>query len=483
MDSSLSSLTLSINPDEGALYLQLIHQIKSAVQSQRLSTGSRLPSSRALASALGISRSTVSQAYDQLLAEGILVSEPKKGVFIAQTANSLLHSLERPCPTPGPAVKMKRFDSGIDIEVFPVKEWAKSMRRSWLNPDPSVLKGEYWQGLPRLKQAIADYLYQLRGLNACADQVFLTAGSRDSLHLLQQTLGLLAPKAEFWLENPTYPPLINAFQGLKAPVRFLNIDTEGTQLPPTSDQGAVCVLTPNRQYPLGMSMSSQRRDEWFKHLDQTPVWIIEDDYDNEFVYQGHTGVPLMQMDQTNRIFFMGSFSKVLFRGLRLSFVIAPLPHCRLISQVQASIASSVSLTTQPALEDFMLSGAFGRHLNRMRRHYRHKRDFLVTLAEKHLSDWFEWDNPLGGMHLTLHFKMDWLEKNSPKFWDQHIADELLKQQITLSSLSSHYAPTARCIPSKVLQGFVLGFTGTSLEDMTLMIEQIKKSLLNIDAQR
>ncbi|RAU17474.1 PLP-dependent aminotransferase family protein [Nitrincola tibetensis] len=482
MDTSLSSLTLSINPDEGKLYLQLIHQIKSAVQSQRLTTGSRLPSSRALASALGISRSTVSQAYDQLLAEGILVSEPKKGVFIAQTANSQLHSPERPCPTPSPALKTKRFDSGIDIEVFPVKEWAKSMRRSWLTPDPSVLKGEYWQGLPRLKHAIADYLYQLRGLTICADQVFLTAGSRDSLHLLQQTLRYLAPKATFWLENPTYPPLINAFQGLKAPVRFLSIDADGTRPPPRSEQTSVCVLTPNRQYPLGTSMSSQRRDEWFKQMDQNPLWIIEDDYDNEFVYQGHSGVPLIQMDRMNRIFFMGSFSKVLFRGLRLSFVIAPLPHCRVISQVQTSIAGTVSLSTQPALEDFMLSGAFGRHLNRMRRHYRHKRDLLVTLVEKHLSDWFEWTNPLGGMHLTLHFKTCWLEKNSPKFWDQHIADELLKQQIMLSSLSSHYAPNAQCIPSKVLQGFVLGFTGTSFEDMALMIKHLKQCLLNIDEQ-
>jgi len=258
------------------------------------------------------------------------------------------------------------FDSGADVSVFPSKEWAASMRRSWLKPDWRVLNGDYESGFPALKEAIRDYLYQVRGLQCHSEQVFLTAGNRDALLQLQHVFVNVAKKAKWWVEDPTYLPIIETLSQ-QGNVGLLPMDDDGTRLQPADDSSFspnnVAVLTPGRQYPLGITMSSPRRQEWIQRL-QDPSsswWLVEDDYDNEFVYQGRSNVPLMQTASLHgvakeRLFFIGSFSKVLFRGLRLGFIIAPLKHVKQLARSQKLLGSSVSLPIQPAVADFMIQG-------------------------------------------------------------------------------------------------------------------------------
>ena len=233
-------------------------------------------------------------------------------------------------------------------------------------------------------------------------------------------------------------------------------------------------MTPNRQYPLGVSISPACRQRWIQAMQMANArwWLIEDDYDNEFVYQGRSNVPFMQTvsvhDQAkDRVFFVGSFSKVLFRGLRLGFIVAPAVHVPVLQQSQRELGSSASLPIQPAVADFMLQGHFDRHLNRMRRHYRLKRDALLILLEAHLTAWCDWKKPRGGMHVMIEIKPDVVSViRSDVCLDILIAQALASKNIVLSPLSSHYAYTQR--DNKRL-GFLLGFSGPTEEKMKKII--------------
>lgn len=492
MKYAIGSLRFSLDEDGEPYYQQLIIQIQQGIVSGELSVGDKLPPTRFLAESLGVSRSTTSRAYDQLLAEGILISKEKRGVFVSalpmvgrrvlsssdvKKANQKVENNQK--------TKKFGFDAGVDVSVFPTKEWATSMRRSWLNPDLALLQGGYSTGYPDLKDAIVDYLYRVRGLECVAEQIIVTAGNRDSLILLQHALTstleskkqtLKTTSISWWLESPTYPPMREVLSQ-KDKVHSIHIDDEGPCLPEDGpflleDRPVnVGIITPNRQYPLGVGISSQRRQQWLQKLQElsSDWWLVEDDYDNEFVYQGRSDVPFMQTASIHekardRVFFVGSFSKVLFRGLRLGFIVAPIKQIDLIKQSQATLGSSSSLPIQPAVADFMIQGSFDRHINRMRRHYRIKRDFLLALLDEKLSLWFEWKKPRGGMHILIEFKASVLNAFPYECLDTRIASELLLQNVHLSTLSSHYVDQ-----TITRQGFVLGFSGPTESAMSKVV--------------
>ncbi|MEO9654100.1 MocR-like pyridoxine biosynthesis transcription factor PdxR [Marinomonas sp.] len=481
MKYATSSLTFFLDEQGPPYYQQLISQIQQGVETGRLSQGDKLPSSRLLAESLGVSRSTTTRVYDQLISEGLLISEPKRGVFVS----SLLVSSPRKASSNNPRTSpikaypsqaMLSFDAGVDVSVFPNKEWAASMRRSWLKPDIAVLQGGYATGYPPLKEALVDYLYRVRGLECAPEQVVITAGNRDSLILLQHLFSGLSQsrrsQVSWWLESPTYPPIRKVFEQFDSP-RTLEIDDHGPTLPSKQDAFNVGVMTPNNQYPLGTSMSSQRRLAWLQKLKQPEAswWLVEDDYDNEFVYQGRNEVPFMQMAQLDdtakeRVFFVGSFSKVLFRGLRLGFIVAPMSQIDRLQKSQHTLGSSASLPIQPAVADFMLQGNFDRHINRMRRHYRFKREKLLALLKSHLSKWFEWRKPRSGMHVLVEFKDAYCTKTREPL-DQSMAKVLRKAGLKLSCLSTHYSEQ-----SAIRQGFILGFSGTHEAAMEQCIQQM-----------
>lgn len=489
MKYAMGSLRFSLDEDGAPYYQQLITQIQQGIVLGELSVGDKLPSTRFLAESLGVSRSTTSRAYDQLLAEGVLISKEKRGVFVSALT---MVGRRKPSANDKRASQSKRqsqqtkklsFDAGVDVSVFPTKEWAASMRRSWLNPDLDLLQGGYSTGYPDLKEAIVDYLYRVRGLECTAEQIIVTAGNRDSLILLQHAITSLlesqsSETAEkeavtWWLESPTYPPMREVLSP-KSNIHNIAIDEDGPCLP---EEAAINVgiITPNRQYPLGTNISSKRRQEWLQKLQQSSSewWLVEDDYDNEFVYQGRSDVPFMQTASIHetardRVFFVGSFSKVMFRGLRLGFIVAPLKHMDLVRQSQATLGPSSSLPIQPAVADFMLQGCFDRHINRMRRHYRIKRDFLLALLDDKLSEWFDWKKPRGGMHILIEFKPAVLNAFPELCLDAVIASDLRLQNLHLFTLSSHYVET----PSP-RQGFLLGFSGPSESTMEKLIDELQ----------
>lgn len=485
MKYAIGSLRFSLDKDSAPYYQQLITQIQQGIVSGELSVGDKLPSTRFLAESLGVSRSTTSRAYDQLLAEGILISKEKRGVFVSalpMAGHQVLSSSEAKKTNKkvknNQKTKKLGFDAGVDVSVFPTKEWATSMRRSWLNPDLVLLQGGYPTGYPDLKDAIVDYLYRVRGLECVAEQIIVTAGNRDSLILLQHALtSLLASQKTplaWWLESPTYPP-IHEVLSQKNKMCSIHIDEEGPCIPRQDHSVNVGIITPNRQYPLGTGISPQRRQQWLQKLQEMSShwWLVEDDYDNEFVYQGRMDVPFMQTASIHeitrdRVFFIGSFSKIFFRGLRLGFIVAPIKQINLIKQSQSTLGSSSSLPIQPAVADFMIHGSFDRHINRMRRHYRIKRNFLLVLLEKTVTPWFKWQKPHGGMHILIKFKPNIIDTFPNEYLDARIASELLLKNVHLSTLSSHYVNQ-----TTKQQGFVLGFSGLTELAMSKAVKTLQ----------
>lgn len=473
----------------GKRYQQLIDHIKQGILSGRWAAGDWLPSSRQLATAVGVSRTTTSRAYDHLIAEGFLVSEPKRGVRVADTRwateltkHTVPNSRRVPKASPHrlPVAQLLRCDSGADSSVFPARHWAASMRRAWIKPDARLLEGRYNTGYPPLKVAIAEYLQRSCGLDCVAEQILVTAGNRDALVLLQHALEGVIPNAQWWIEDPSYMPMRTLLQQRRNGVQLLSVDEEGALLPAGSDQPQVALITPNRQYPLGMSMSSMRRQAWLQSLQTESRWLVEDNYDTEFTYHGRPQFPLMQADHQGRIVLVGSFSKVLFRGLRLGYMVVPTAWIERMAKSQQALGASAALPVQPVLADFMLSGAFDRHLNRMRRHYREKRDALVQLVHEHLSPWVDWHLPAGGMHVPVSIKPLWMaqrqEQHDNTPWDLRIARHLLAQGIELNVLSAHYHNQ-----SASRQGFILGFSQPSHADMTRIIRALAEQFAELEA--
>lgn len=457
----IASLSFSLEFNDVPRYQQLQQQLLDAIKRGRLAVGDKLPSSRSLAQSLGVSRSVVVQAYEQLIAEGVLLSEPKRGVFVA--------AVERVTPRPERIVESALqaqpfiFDSGVDVSAFPSKDWAASMRRSWLNPDPNLLTGGFRAGFPPLRQAIVEYLYALRGLECSPEQIILTAGNRDALALLTHTL---QQDTRSWLlENPTYPPIQASVANFS--IHRLSVSEQGAY-PPDDMSDWTAILTPNRQYPLGVSYASPAREQWLEALASGSGYVIEDDYDNEFVYHGKPQAPLMQLAQrrgaaSERVFYIGSFSKVLFRGLRMGFIVAPLSQVDRILASQKALGLAASLPIQPVVADFMNNGSFYRHLNRMRRLYRNKRDALISALDQHLGQWFDWERPNGGMHVVVYVKPYY----SSDMWWQALDQGCRARGLQLSWLHQHYLNGA-----SAPLGLVLGFSGPEEEDQAEWVSWI-----------
>jgi len=519
MNDSNLFLTLSLDPSSvSTSYQQLVEQFKTMILKGDLPAGEKVPSSRELAKSLGSSRTTTIKSYDILISEGFLIAKPKQGVFVAECLPTLQLELSQSSPADTDTLVLKsdfeevkpiQLGAGADVAVFPNKAWASSMRRSWLKPDEKLMHGHYTSGLPALKAHLVTYLKDLRGLECEADQIIITSGNRDALSILTHALidQHKVGQQSVWLENPCFPGISNFFTWLGVNLQSLKIDEEGTVLPNLAEaapvfqskQSHIALITPNRQYPLGKVMSSSRRQEWLSQLAisgdsaDRKLWLIEDDYDNEFLYQGRMGVPLMNLDASQSTFFVGSFSKVLFRGIRLGFIVAPKAKVQDLIASQVQLGGSASLPMQAVLADFISTGDFAAHLRRMRRHYLDKRNYVSSLLNKQLSMYFTYHKPSGGMHTLLYFKPHWIKRHESilqvkngtlvKKLDLYIEQCLQKRHITITSLSSQYFSTDQSTLSEskeiqVEQGFVLGFSQSSKETLKMALEILMQQTRN-----
>ena len=439
------------------LYRQLYDRVLAAVAAGTLSPGDRLPSARAMAKELGVARGTVELAYSLLASEGYLLALGQKGTVInpelqkpvsaatalpvsSQVIEDAPDSLWRP-------PQLLPFQMGVPaLDAFPRKIWARLGARYLRGMRLGDLDYPAPHGLAALRSAIASYLQVSRGIDCGAHQVFITSGWRNSLSLVAHTL--LQPGECAWVEDPGYPTTRQVLRQFGLELEAVPVDADGMNVEHAiagSRAAQVAMVTPGHQSPLSMALSLPRRQLLLDWAARTGGWIVEDDYDGEYRYVSRPLPALASLDRHGRVLYAGTFSKVLFPGIRLAYLVVPQAQVAAFERVgRALFAAGSPSITQALVAQFVAEGHFARHIQRMRRLYNERRALTIEALERSLPKGMQMERSPGGMHLVLRLPED--------VSDTALAEQVLARCMSVQALSRWAASSQR------QSGLLLSFT-------------------------
>lgn len=435
------------------IFEQICQAIRSQVAAGGLPEGTRLPPTRVYATELGVSRSTMVTAYEQLVAEGYLASTPGSGYRVCPVGEIELTAEPR---LPETAVREEEvgpprpFQAGYpDMRLFPHAQWAKTVARVCRSDPRAMLVGASPFGSLALRRAVAQHVSDWRGIEAKAQQILITAGSGDALELCIHTLTGLGDCIA--LEDPGYLPLRSLVATLGLQQLYLQIDEQGACLPDMAAKARLAVLTPSHQFPLGGAMSPGRRLAFTRWAEEKDSWIVEDDYDSEFRYAGRPIPAMAGFDKLRRTIYIGSLSKIFSNSLRLGYLVVPKPLLEAFKRRLKQFGTKASLMPQQALAEFIANGDFYRHLRRMRRVYGERRKFLLERLAAEFSSVGRFQDHQAGMQIALHLKRD--------FPDHRVSELARAKGVLVRPLSTYSVqPGAR-------NGLLLGFCAFSEAEM------------------
>lgn len=361
----------------GPRYQQIARRLKAAIEAGELAPGKRLPASRVYAQEISVSRATVEAAYGELVAQGWLERRGQAGTFVSDHLAPAAPAVaatgfggEQPHPQP--------FQLGLPaLDLFPRALWARVMGRRLRTQTRFALALGDVCGEGELRSAIAEYLHFSRNIECRPEQIFITSGYAASMTMILQALA--KPGDLMWLEDPGFPLIRPVIARHGVAFHPASVDEEGLDVERAlheAPDARFALLTPAHQSPLGVALSLARRRQlldWAAHND---AWIIEDDYDSEFRYQGKPLPPIKSLDAPQRVIYAGTFSKSLFPSLRIAWLVVPLTLMPAFREQAALTACSVPLLWQLTLSDFIRQGHFWRHLKRMRQRYAQRRHWL-----------------------------------------------------------------------------------------------------------
>ena len=388
------------------LYEQICRFLKEEIRSGRIPAGERLPSARALAAQLSVSRSTVDLAYSQLTSEGYLNSVPCRGYFAGDVSELYrLEHLER-----GPVRKRQaespafRYDfalNGIDEESFPLNTWRKISREVLLEENSGLFQLGDPEGEWSLRTVIADYLHHARGVNCAPEQILMGAGNDYLVMLLSLLLGR---DTRIAMENPTYRSAWNCFHALGHPITAVPMDEAGMDAEKLEESGAgAAYVMPSHQFPMGTVMPVRRRMQLLRWAAaEKGRFLIEDDYDSEFRYRGKPIPALQGYDTNDCVIYLGTFSKAVAPGIRVSYMVLPEQLLPVYREKGSCFSATISRIDQSMLEVFLREGHFERHLNRMRAVYKAKHDLLLKNLRE-LPEILEVSGENAGVHVRVRF--------------------------------------------------------------------------------
>ena len=377
----MNELTISLDTRSRIpLYEQIYDYIKTDIQSGRIPYGEKLPSTRFLSKHLEVSRSTVELAYEQLLSEGYIESVPYKGFFVAQIDE--LYHLKKDKPQPQrerKEARRYRYDftpNGVDLKSFPYNVWRKLSKDILLDDRTELFRSGDSQGEYGFRSAICSYLYQARGVDCTPDQIIVGAGSDYILMLLGMILGMDHTIA---FEDPTYKQAYRMAGGMSYNCIPVSMDKNGMKVTELEKSGAdIAYVTPSHQYPTGVIMPIRRRMELLKWAcEEQGRYIVEDDYDSEFRYKGKPIPALKGYDASDKVIYLGTFSKSIAPAIRLSYMVLPKPLLEAYEQKARFVNSTVSKVDQLIVQKFIEEGYYERHLNKTRALYKSRHDVLI----------------------------------------------------------------------------------------------------------
>ncbi|MDM3067066.1 PLP-dependent aminotransferase family protein [Citrobacter sp. CK180] len=355
-------------------YQQIARQLKNAIEHGELKAGARLPSSRTWSQELGVSRSTVENAYGELVAQGWLERRGQAGTFVSGHVRPE-KTVATPAVFAGESQTPDPFQMGLPaLDLFPREIWARVMGRRLRTQTRFDLALGDVCGEAVLREAIVDYLRVSRSIECLPEQVFITSGYASSMTLILRALA--KPGEGMWVEDPGFPLIRPVIAQENIGLMPVPVDDHGLNVAAgihDYPQARFVLLTPAHQSPLGVALSLTRRRQLLEWAASAQAWVIEDDYDSEFRYHGKPLPPLKSLDAPQRVIYAGTFSKSLFPALRTAWLVVPLNQVARFRQLAGLMACSVPVLWQQTLADFIRDGHFWRHLKKMRQHYARRR--------------------------------------------------------------------------------------------------------------
>ncbi|MCR4507956.1 PLP-dependent aminotransferase family protein [Pseudomonas sp. 32.2.56] len=454
---------IHLDPQRG-LARQLYQALRERILDGRLQGRTRLPASRDLASLLGISRNTVTRAFDQLYAEGYIEGRIGAGTYVAE-----LNATKRPAPaqpfvsTQSPALELlhkhhlntplsgapRAFRVGVPaFDLFPFETWARLSARFWRKPSPARLGYGDPAGDWQLRELIAAYLRNSRGLHCDPAQIVVTNGAQQAISLCAQLL--VSPGARVAVENPGYRAAGHALAIAGAQLCGVAVDAEGLDVPALAqlEECRLVYVTPSHQYPSGVTLSLARRLQLLEWAERNNGLIIEDDYDGEYRYSGTPLAPLAALDRQGRVLYVGTFCKIAFPALRLGYLVLPPALAEAFAQRRALDMRHSEIGTQAVMAEFIAAGHFQRHIRRMRTAARSRRDALLAGWPADVTGCAPLPVVEAGLHLCVRVDSQARER------------ELIRAAervgVEISALSSYWLPDSRT-PDDQRAGLVLGF--------------------------
>ena len=456
-----------LNDDQGLpQYVALFRAFQQAIVQGKLIPGAKLPATRPLGLSLGVSRNTVKSAYEMLLAEGYIETQHGSGSFVSKhlpdqtSGNNTQSRQQRPSSKKVKLSAMAErlsksyhsagYSLGSDLlshgrgclKSFPWTQWQRHVTRA--SRQMKYSRGDSVMGNALLRSQIANYLQVARGVHCDAEQIMVCSGSQQAMYLSFQLL--LNPGESVLVEDPGYQGIDGAIEtigGIKIPVET---DQHGFRLETglaKAPNARVATLTPTRNYPMGYTLSLERRLAIIEWAKQNSAWIIEDDYDSEFRFDGPPITSLQGLGGESCVIYAGTFSRILHPSIRLGYLVIPELLVEPFYQIKRFIDGGLSQLPQLALAEFMAAGDFTSHVRRMRKLYQHRREVLRREMEKTFPDIVVRVESDGGMHSVFLL--------AEGYSDTEICARANAKGVGILPLSAYYSG------EKKPQGIVIGF--------------------------
>jgi len=445
---------------------QIYRSLRNLILSGGLKPGTKLPSTRALGRHLKLARTTIISAFELLAAEGYVEGAPGSGTYVAEALALEMQMPRRGKPLTkasapprlserGQAVRrqerggslpeMKIFAPTLPaLDAFPFDEWRRLLTRACKREGRNLLDAVDPHGWPQLRRAIAAYLGPARGVVCDPEQIIILSSARQAAQLAARLMAENGDTA--WMEEPGYPEVNAAVEAAGLELALIPVDDEGINTSAgraLAPHARIACVTPSHHYPLGATMSLARRLDLLEWARQAGGTIVEDDYDGEFRYGGKPLTALYGLDGGERVIYVGTFSKVMFRSLRLAYMVCPADLVEAFAVARGQLDGHAVALTQAALADFMESGAFAAHIRRMRALYKERQDILLALARRYLEGALTLHPSNAGLHLVGYLPRG--------VSDEGVAHTLPTARVSPGVLSRYYGA------KPAASGLILGY--------------------------
>ena len=457
---------------------QLYRQLRAGIVDGRLAPGERLPSTRDLATQLGVSRKTTLDVFERLIAEGYLRARAGDGTFVAHEMTGLAPSPSPLSPSPGAGSIWKHlpdvlprtapgaapafdFVGGVtDKGLFPFDKWRSCVSHALRVQARGLGRYRDPAGEQELRLAVSRYLAFSRAVVSNWQDVIITQGAQQAIDLMARVV--IRPGDVVAVEDPGYPPARIACSALGAQLAYVPVDAQGLVVDALPDTARIVYVTPSHQFPLGMAMSLERRVALLEWAQRRGALVLEDDYDGEYRFMGRPMESLKSLDKTGVVAYVGTFSKTIFPELRIGYVIPPAPLGTAVRRAKQVGDWHSCTMTQTALAKFMLDGYFAKHLRRAAYSLCMRRAKLLEHLEGPLSQWFTAHAPAAGIHMVAHLKTPLDERA--------LIARAAAASIGLYGIAGMYGGQPRA------PGILFGYGGISVADIHAGMEKLAGAL-------